>query len=170
MRSTVGIERKLDTLASIAIIIVSILLGIKLLAPRTPQLPPPDIGRGSKVTAANLNWTGSDRTLLIVMQVGCRFCTASAPFYREIVEKARSESLHIAVLAPQDAADTRRYLQMIGVPIDDVRQAALDAVHVRGTPTMILVDRSGAVVDSWRGQIPIDQQQSVLKRITGSGG
>jgi thioredoxin-related protein len=73
----------------------------------------------------------------------------------------------IAVL-PQPVEDGRNYLNKLGVSVDEVRQLPLDKIGVQGTPTIILVDDSGVVRNSWIGFLPPDAELSVLKALNGA--
>jgi thioredoxin-related protein len=69
----------------------------------------------------------------------------------------------VAVL-PQSTSDSQKYLNDLGVAVDDTKQAALAEVQVGATPTLILADQSGSVVESWVGKLPDEQEGDVLKR------
>jgi hypothetical protein len=73
----------------------------------------------------------------------------------------------VAVL-PQDVSEGRKYLNELGVPINEVRQSTLESLGVGGTPTLILVDNKGAVTDSWVGKLPPDKESEVLGHLQGS--
>ena len=70
----------------------------------------------------------------------------------------------IAVL-PHDVSRGQAYLGQLGFTADDVKQSQLEAIGVRGTPTLILVDDKGAVKESWVGKLPPDKESEVLKRL-----
>jgi hypothetical protein len=67
----------------------------------------------------------------------------------------------VAVL-PQVVEEGRKYLETEGVHADDVKQATLGAIGVRGTPTLLLVDSAGKVTDIWQGKVQQDQEDAVL--------
>ena len=69
----------------------------------------------------------------------------------------------VAVL-PQSVGESQKYLNDLGVSVDDIKQAGLDAVQVRGTPTLIMADRTGTVVESWAGKLPAEAEGEVLNR------
>ena len=47
-------------------------------APKVPVV-------GSKVSAVDVDWSKNKKNVLLVLQVGCRFCTESADFYKTLV-------------------------------------------------------------------------------------
>ncbi len=172
-----NILKKTELLANIAIIIVAVLLGGVLV--KRYLLTSDDafddrnsvsrIAAGTKVTLPEIDWAKSDRTLLLVLSKGCRFCSESAPFYQRLVrDTAGRGDVRLVAVLPQDANEGRKYLDELGVTINEIKQSSLDSLGVGGTPTLILVDREGAVRDSWVGKLPPDKESEVLDRLQGN--
>jgi hypothetical protein len=65
------------------------------------------------------------------------------PFYQQLA-KERGGVRMVAVL-PQPIAAGTEYLKQHEVSIDEVTQAQLDSLNVTGTPTLLLIDKSGVV-------------------------
>jgi len=55
----------------------------------------------------------------------------------------------------------------LGVGMEDVYQVNLSQIHVRGTPTLLLVSESGAVRRAWYGLQPADKTAGIVKEILG---
>ncbi len=70
----------------------------------------------------------------------------------------------IAVL-PQPIAAGTEYLKQHEVSVDEVTQSQLDTLNVNGTPTLLLIDKSGVVKNSWFGKLSPDQQSDVLNNL-----
>jgi hypothetical protein len=70
----------------------------------------------------------------------------------------------IAVL-PQPIDEGRRYLAGLGVTVDEIRQAPLSSISVRGTPTLMLVNSDGVVIKIWTGMLAEEQQEEVLNKM-----
>jgi hypothetical protein len=169
--------KKTELLANVAIIIVAVLLGGVLV--KRYLLTSDDgfgdensvlrIAAGAKVSLPEMDWAKSDRTLLLVLSKGCRFCSESAPFYQRLVldTEGRGGARLVAVL-PQDVNEGRKYLDELGVTIKEIKQSTLDSLGVGGTPTLILVNSEGVVTDSWVGKLPPDKESEVLDRLQGS--
>jgi hypothetical protein len=103
------------------------------------------------------------------LQAGCHFCSESAPFYQRLArETAQKSGVHLVAVLPQDVAEGSKYLNSLGVPIEDVRQAQLDALGVSGTPTLILIDGKGVVMKSWVGKLSGDREAEVLDQLHAS--
>lgn len=166
-----NLTKRVELLANIAIIVVAVLLGGVLVKRYLlPQATSPQtqarIQPGTKLSVPGIEWGKNERTLLLVLSTTCHFCTESAPFYQRLAqEKAKKGGVGLVAVLPQSVGDSQKYLQNLGVSVDDIKQAGLDAVHVRGTPTLILADRTGAVVESWVGKLPAEAEVEVLNRL-----
>jgi hypothetical protein len=101
-----------------------------------------------------------------MLRAGCHFCSASAPFYQRLVKKQDAQSdIQLAAVLPGAVADSRAYLNRLGVPIKDVRQAALGPLGISGTPTLLLVNAHGVVTNAWVGRLPPDKEVEVFNAL-----
>ncbi len=171
------ILKKTEILANVAIIVVALLLGSVLVkrylwpgneaasAPRAdPRIP-----AGTKATLQGVDWAKNGRTLLLVLSRDCRYCTESAPFYQRLTrETAGRPGLHLIALFPQEVAEGRKYLEDLGVSVNEVRQASPSSTGAGATPTLILVDGGGVVKNSWVGKLAAPEESEVLNQLTGS--
>lgn len=114
-----------------------------------------------------VNWRANRRTVVLVLSTRCHFCTESAPFFRSLKEKARNNVKFVAVL-PQPVAESERYLSGEGLHFDEIQQAPVGKIGVKGTPTMLLIDRDGIVRRTWAGKVSNDKQQEALDAIIDS--
>jgi hypothetical protein len=93
----------------------------------------------------------------------CHLCTESGPFYQRLA-KARGRTQLLAVL-PQPIDEGKRYLEKLGVSVDKIRQVSLSSIDVRGTPTLMLVNSDGVVVNTWIGTLQVDREAEVLSKM-----
>jgi hypothetical protein len=168
-----NLAKKTELLANVAIIVVALLLGGVLVRRYLwPQAESPQaqarIEPGTKLSVPGIEWGKNDRTLLLVLSTSCHFCTESSPFYQRLAqEKAKKGGVGLVAILPQSVDESQKYLNGLGVSVDDIKQAGLDTVQVRGTPTLIMADRTGAVIESWVGKLPADAEGKVLDRFVG---
>jgi thioredoxin-related protein len=73
-----------------------------------------------------------------------------------------AHSTRVLAIFPQTPKESREYLAKLDVKIADLQQAAPASVGAKGTPTLILVDASGAVIQSWEGLLPPHAETEVL--------
>lgn len=126
---------------------------------------------GSTLSVTGVDWTRSRQTLVLALQKGCRYCSESAPFYQRLVrDYADAEKTRLVAVLPNDVETGRGYLESLDVPIQEVRQAALSSIKVKGTPTLLLVNQSGEVVAYWRGKLTQAGEADVLRRMGQVGG
>lgn len=166
------LNKRIELVVNLAIILVVILIGVffvknYLLPSRsTPETVDYRVPAGTKVSLPEIDWAQNGETLLVVLKKGCRFCAESAPFYQRLAsETAAKNGVRLVAVLPQEINEAKQYLSSLNVPIDEVRQAELAALGVRGTPTLILVNGKGEVVESWAGKLPAEDETEVLRRI-----
>jgi len=170
-----NLHKRTELLANIAILIVAILLSVVLVKRFFLDNNKPDnqaaanqLAPGDRVPVEGIDWAKSGRTLLLVLQKGCRYCTESAPFYQRLIkETADRNDVKMIALFPQSVTEGKQYLDQIGVNLSDIRQVPPAQVKVSGTPTLILVDQSGIAVDVWRGKLPPGAEAQVLSKLKG---
>lgn len=171
-----GILKKTEVFANVAIIVVALLLGGVLvkryLWPGNAATAPradPRIPAGTKATLQGVDWAKNGRTLLLVLSRDCRYCTESAPFYQRLTREAAGRpNVHLIAIFPQEVAEGRKYLEDLGVSVQEVRQASPSSTGAGGTPTLILVDGGGVVKNSWVGKLAAPEESEVLNQLTGS--
>jgi hypothetical protein len=168
----INLTKRIELLANIAIIVVALLLGGVLvkryLLPQPAQsaAAPAPIAPGTKLAVPGVEWAKSKQTLLLVLSDTCHFCTESAGFYQRLAqERAKRNDVRLVAMLPQEPAKGEAYLSKLGVTVDQLGQVPLSAVNVRGTPTLILVDNSGTVIESWVGKLPAEQEAEVISRL-----
>ncbi|HZS53149.1 MAG TPA: hypothetical protein VFA65_02000, partial [Bryobacteraceae bacterium] len=59
--------------------------------------------------------------------------------------------------------EAQQYLKDERVQLDEIKQIPLDRIDVTGTPTMLLVNSRGIVVQTWLGKLEPDKQEQALK-------
>jgi hypothetical protein len=53
----------------------------------------------------------------------------------------------------------------LGVEVEDVRQQTITSIKVSGTPTIILANQRGEVVQTWRGRLSPDEEPKVISAL-----
>ena len=118
--------RRTELVANICIIAVALVICAALVkrfllkSPSTAS-PAPSVATGTKITLPDVDWAKNGKTLLLVLSTGCRFCSASAPFYQHLASKAISQQgARLIAVLPQGVEQSREYLKSLNVTIDDV--------------------------------------------------
>lgn len=182
MSGSGNLSKRIEIAANVAIIVVALvavtaLVKRNFVAVKAPPLPgartqaqPHEPLRpvpGSKVSLPDVDWAASKQTFVLALAKGCHFCSESAPFYQKLLREIgkHADTRLIALFPRGSAIEARKYLNEIGVSISEVREASLEAIGTRGTPTLVLVDDSGSVKESWLGRLQEDKELEVLSRL-----
>lgn len=114
------------------------------------------------------NFSESDQSLLLIMSTRCVYCDESAPFYRQLAgaQLRGDRSVRLVAVLPNSEEEVRQYMQQRQLQIAAIPAVNLRTLKVAGTPTLILVDGSGRVLDFWVGKLSLDAEQQVLKIIS----
>jgi hypothetical protein len=155
-----ALSKKIELVANLAILIVSCLLAVVLVKAYFLNEAPKEVTSMPSVASLDIPWNQNGPTLILALSKNCRFCTESAPFYKQLSQSKRNT--HLVALLPQSVAEGREYLEKLGVSVDEVKQFSLDKIGVNGTPTLLLVDTSGVVKNSWVGKLSPEQEATVL--------
>ena len=121
---------------------------------------------GAKLSQPDIDWSKSNKNLILILSNTCRFCTESAPFYKRLVqEQTQRGTFYLTALFPQPVSDGQKYLHELGVDINEIKQLSPGAIRIRGTPTVLLVNSAGVVTEEWLGKLPPDKENEVLSRL-----
>ena len=117
---------------------------------------------GKAIQLRNVNWSDSDRTIVLVLSTTCRYCAASAPFYRELLGASVSDHVRIIAVFPETPAEAGAYLRIHKLDKAEIRQSTLGDIGVNGTPAVLLVARDGRVRQGWIGALSATQEAQVF--------
>jgi hypothetical protein len=163
-----NISQKLDVLASVCVIVVACVLGVigyRSLRPGSPSRGH-GIEVGSHVSIKNIDWKSSSATLVMALSTKCHFCSESGPFYQELTTRLSEKSgIHQLAIFPQSAPEGLDYLKSLRVNISDVRHQDFSSIPISGTPTLLLVDKTGTVTEKWTGKLAAKQQATLLQSL-----
>lgn len=163
------LSSKVELTANILIIVVAVLLvGVIVQkyffsSPANPARVQPTVG--AKVNLPDTDLSAQSKTLLLVLQKGCRFCAESAPFYKRLQENTRDKNVRLIAVLPGKPEESTAYLSELGIGNMEVKQSPLNALQTSGTPTLILTNAKGEVTNFWVGQLPADKEEEVIKQL-----
>lgn len=163
-------KRWLETISNIAIIVVALVIVFSFvkhtfLASNGSQMV---LSPGSQLQALpGYNWSSHERTLILALQKGCRYCENSMPFYRRLADLERQQQLraHLVAIFPNDLLAIQSVLHEQQLQIDVIPHIAFKDFNISATPTLILSDNMGKIVKSWVGELPQDLQHEVIEEI-----
>jgi thioredoxin-related protein len=161
-------KNRAEFVANISLIISCavflVFLMTSYLSPRNGLQPTISSSLGRTLSAEEIDWSQSERTLVIFFQKGCRFCEESISFYHRITREFLSESsLRIVVGFPNNLDDNTLYLREKTIDVKQVKELPFNKFGVQGTPTLLLVNRNGVVVNQWVGKLPPLVEDEILR-------
>jgi hypothetical protein len=158
-------ERILRPAAVVLLAIISIVTGIlvarQFIRSKTHQQ---STLQGRRL-AANIDWTRSDRTLVLALQVRCRYCADSIGFYRTLVPKAANQGIRVVGIFPDDTLEAEEYLRHSELVIPEILRSSLASLGITGTPTILLVNKEGIVDKMWEGKLPPMAEKQVFEAL-----
>jgi thioredoxin-related protein len=170
----------LDTVANIAIILVCAIAAVVLV--RTHFFPPQQQQAGGPEKGEQFDQlkavvpAGSNRALVVAVSPGCHFCNDSIPFYKNLIDQRNQKNSGVKFIAavpasekPEEAqklvADETQKFTAGGAQPDGMVNIDFAAIKVPGTPTLMLVDNTGKVLDVWVGKLDAKAEQKVLQTL-----
>ena len=166
------LRRRTETVANVVLIICGSLFCVFLvknyLLGKNQQSQSPDRPSlvGKSLPAVNIDWAKNGQTLLVVLQRGCHFCDESTPFYQRLTKEFATKPKPQLVAVMSDSPDEiKKYLEDKKVDLSEIRQISPGSLGVAGTPTLLLVDSKGVVLNEWRGKLASQQEQAVIAQL-----
>ena len=114
---------------------------------------------------SDVNFSSQPKTLVLVLQAGCRFCNESAPFYKRIIENTQNKNVKLVAVFPTSVEESKAYLNELGLTNLEVKRSPLDNIQVSGTPTLILTNEKGEITDYWVRKLPSDKETEVINKL-----
>ncbi len=114
-----------------------------------------------------INFADSPQTLVIALSSRCGFCTQSMPFYKQLTEIQRENKKTTRVIAifSEEEEEVKPYIEQHQLYVDTLSNIDFKTLKVSSTPTIILVDTGGTIIDFWVGRLSKDTEQRVLTAI-----
>jgi len=163
------VYKKVELVANIAIILVAVSLAVVLVkrfvfTPRNENTVQSNVG--TKLSQPDIDWTKSNKNVVLMLSNTCHFCTESAPFYKRLVqEQTQRGTFRLTAVLPQPVSDGQKYLNGLGVEINEIRQLSPGGIRISGTPTILLDNSAGVVTEEWLGKLPPEKENEVLSRL-----
>jgi len=159
-----SLAKKIEVAANMGIVITAVLVAILFARNYMHRQADPQhvIATNTKFALKNVEWQANEKSLGFAVFTTCHFCTESAGFYRRLVEECKQQHVRTIAVLPQPFAESEAYLKGEGVTVDEIRQATLPDLEISGTPTLLLLDRSGLVKQVWLGKLQAEREGDVV--------
>jgi hypothetical protein len=163
--------KQLEVAASVSIVGLAAVVAFILVKQYvlTPPRGQHGIQVGSTLNLPGAMPKGHGRMIVLALSTGCHYCTDSASFYRRLEDPVRGSNLMLAAVLPQAPDEGARYLRSLGLKTQDARQAQFSGLGILGTPTLLIVDGRGVVLQRWIGKLPTDVEDEVIAAALSAG-
>ncbi len=169
---------KLETIANWIVIVtgltVTTVVTSRVVADyrRPAQTLPQTYQVGEKLvsTEAPVDFSKAPQTLVLVLSSQCHFCTESVPFYHDLLKaRAHSPLTRMIAIGVEEDKTLQGYLKEHDLQFDEVVSVPRDKIKFRGTPTLVLLDRSGTVKGVWPGYLTTDKKRDEVVKLVTAG-
>lgn len=170
-----NLARRLEVAANLAIVVMA---GVAMVTwvwylrrPEPPArgAPAPQYAVGEVVAPVpELSGAAGRPKLLVVMASTCHFCTDSMGFYRELVELKRDRwpTLDVVAASREQPVVLGSYLQEHSLKVDRAVHIPHDSgFKVTLTPTLMLLDAGGRVLQIWVGKLSKDGERAAIAAV-----
>lgn len=103
-------------------------------------------------------------TIEIVMSSTCHWCALQVPFYKKLEVQARALRIQVVYVSPEDDTTFAGYLAKSGLD-PSLRKDAVLSPQIKGTPTLLLADKEGRIVQSFVGPLSDSQQKKFFSSL-----
>ena len=116
----------------------------------------------------DVRYDRSQKTVILYVKSTCPYCTASMPFYNRLSASATKTGTRIIAVSSETTDTLKQYLDNHHLRVDQVVGGF--SGKAMGTPTLLVVDRSGTVRGAWFGQQRAEgeKQTTSLAAVTGA--
>lgn len=121
-----------------------------------------DRGSGRTISVPGVDFSRSNKTLLLFLRQDCGVCIASLPFYKQLAQSFQDPvNVRLVLITPSQPELADTFFQQEGLQFPIVIQEKRGELGVKFSPTLILADASGIVHGSWIGQLSPQQETEI---------
>lgn len=130
-----------------------------------PPAPEPAYRAGTAIDTPKEWYQGAPYTLLLFARASCSACQTAQPFFKRLVNDIGATVRVVLVTSAGEADEDAYYARGLGLASNAIR-TAVPGLSVRVTPTLVLVDRQGTILDAWEGVGPVENQSAIAQSLT----
>jgi hypothetical protein len=172
MLNTETLRLKLEVSTGVAVLVVSgILLSTSLttyMRERQPQKTGPGLRKGETLNRLEgYDFSQSTKTLVIVMNTDCESCVESIRFYNNVAYHCNStdHEIDVRVVFPDPFDQAQRFVKQHQLKAEVIPQVDPTVLKVSVTPTVILVDSKGRILNFWIGQLSPKDEEEIINTL-----
>jgi len=136
-------------------------LGIKPAAARPAA---PAYVAGQQIDVPSAWYAGAPQTLIVFARASCAACERAQPFLKTLVGRMQGRGGAMMAHPAGAEQDDRNFARSLGVADDRVLITPA-GLRVKATPTIVLVNAQGVIINAWEGAAKSDVQAEMLQTI-----
>jgi hypothetical protein len=140
--------------------VVGCLMASRSFVVRSQAEPKADYGSAAPISG--IDYRSHDHTIVLFVRSTCHFCSESMPFYERVASGRSKSGIQIVAISDEPVATTTNYLAGYGLKVDRVVQQGFGPFAISGTPTVVVVNRAGAIVGRWAGRQTAHGEKQVM--------
>jgi hypothetical protein len=115
----------------------------------------------------SIDYGATPQTVLLVVSTKCSYCKESLPFYKRLIgeQQGTGQRTRVVAVFPNPKSEVERYKEQNQLNVESVPALNYSPLNVTGTPTLILVDATGHVLDFWVGKLSNEEEQQVIEAV-----
>jgi len=133
-------------------------LGIK------PKPPAAAYSAGDRVDVPADWYRSSPRTLVLFARASCGACEKAQPFLKDLATRVSGKSAFVVAGGVETKEEDAAFARSLGAAESSIKTTPSGA-RVRATPTLVLVDDRGIILEAWEGVGPEQKQAAIVKAI-----
>jgi hypothetical protein len=164
------IKQIADAAGTIACLAICGVLVYGMVTQRALTSRPPDVHAGLRVgdkvaPLANFDYHQHDKSVLLFLDSTCVHCIASLPTYKRLYDKVRERpGSAVAIVGFFPSGNQINEFRKRGFELP-AKSVSFASFQVRGTPTVILINKEGTIENFWIGELPPDAEQRLTQLI-----
>lgn len=130
------------------------------------QMESPTTLVGKKLDIPGVTWNSSQISAVVFLSTECRYCEASMPFYRRLINEhhqAANGKVSLVAISLEPSDYVKTHLASEQVQFDHVYQMETPNKLLHGTPTFLIVDKNGVIQRAAFGELPASREDEMLQ-------
>lgn len=115
----------------------------------------------------SIEYGAAPQTLVLVLSTRCNYCKESLPFYKRLLgeQQMGGQRTRMVAVFPNPKTEVEQYKEKNQLSVESVPELNYSTLNVTGTPTLILADSTGRVLDFWVGKLSKEEEQQVTEAV-----
>lgn len=130
----------------------------------TPAKAPPAYVSGQQVDAPAAWYEKAPYTLVLFARANCGACEKARPFLAELIRGVEGRSAVVMAGPSATRQEDAEFARSLGIP-DEHIAVVPPSLRVRATPTLVLVNQQGLILEAWEGVGSPEHQEAIVKAV-----